>query len=76
MIKDVKLDIDKETMDEILILHNTRFEKIFSIEDENLYEGLSTKMFEVFMFKKINTRGDIDYEVLDTANQQVKGEEN
>lgn len=53
-------------MDQILVLKNPRFEKIFSVEDENLYEGLSTKMFEVYMFKKLN--GEMDYEVLDSAD--------
>lgn len=42
------------------------------MEDNNLYEGLSTKMFEIFMFKKMNTAGVMDYEVLDTANENLK----
>jgi hypothetical protein len=66
VFKEVELNIDKATMDQILVLKNPRFEKIFSVEDENLYEGLSTKMFEVYMFKKLN--GEMDYEVLDSAD--------
>jgi len=56
-------------MDQILILKNPRFEKIFGLEDEeNLYKGLNTKMFEIYIFKKLRSGGMHEFEVLDSAD--------
>ena len=75
VIKELNLEVNKSIMDQILVLSNDRFRQIFALEDNNLYEGLSTKMFELFMFSKIKTMGDDDYEVLDTANQKIDKKE-
>lgn len=58
-------------MDQILIFRNQCFENIFMVVDgENLYEGLSTKMFEIYGFKKLNVGSAIDeYDVLDSADR-------
>lgn len=55
-------------MDKILLLKNVNFDKIFGIEDnQNLYEGLNTRMFEIYIFKRIPNNGKFDFEVIDTA---------
>ncbi len=38
----------------------------------NLYEGLNTKMFEIYSFKKTPNGGKNDYELLDSAAKNFK----
>lgn len=60
-------------MNQILLLKNLNFDKIFGIEDnENLYEGLNTQMFEMYIFKRIPNSGKNDFDVIDTAENQIK----
>jgi hypothetical protein len=62
-------------MNQILLLKNQNFDRIFGIEDyENLYEGLNTQMFEMYIFKRIPNSGKNDFDVIDTADNQIKNE--
>ena len=62
-------------MNQILLLKNQNFDRIFGIEDyENLYEGLNTQMFEMYIFKRIPNSGKNDFDVIDTAENQIKNE--
>ena len=54
-------------------MRNIIFEQIFSVEDVyNLYEGLNTKMFEIYSFKKTQNGGKNDYDILDSAAKNFK----
>lgn len=46
---------------------------MFSVEDVyNLYEGLNTKMFEIYSFKKTQNGGKNDYDIIDSATKNFK----
>lgn len=60
-------------MDQVLVYRNKCFDNIFMVDNnQNLCEGLTTKLFEIFLFKKLSRKDE--YDVLDSADRQQKND--